>query len=264
MRLKLHWSVVLLSCVLASCGSSGSSGHDTHCRPVVALVASSMIDAFGEFSGNPCAAEWKVTGGSSTALVAQVREGSPADAFVSAGKKAITQLQDEKLVVGEPVELGSVPATLYVARGNENSVTFEQLPQLVAGGWKVGACVASAPCGAMVDELLANATAVWGGGFTRRGLVVTEAESASALMTQVAMGEIDAALTYANVCNPPPNAEATGTCVDIPDSVSGKKVNVLTPFFAVRLREGTAADSFMRYVQSEAFRVFISERMGIK
>jgi len=256
--------VFMLCFVLASCGGDGSTGRNNGCRPVVALVASSMVDAFGESSGNPCAADWNVTGGSSTALVAQVREGSPADVFVSAGKKAVAQLNEESLAVGDPIELGSVPATLYVAVVHRGTVTLGQLPRLVAGGWKVGACVASAPCGAMADELLSNATTVWGEGFTRPGLIATEAESASALQTKVAMGEIDAALTYGNICNPAPGAEAAGTCVDIPLSVSGKSVNVLTPFFAVRLRAGQNADSFMEYVNSPDFRRFIAERMGIK
>ena len=131
---KFAVTTSLLAVLLAGCGSTDAGGDNRSCHPVVALVASSVVDAFGEVAGNPCADMWKVTGGSSTALVAQVREGSPADAFVAAGKKAISQLQEGGLAVGDPVLLGSVGATLYVSGMNRGHVTLDGLPQLVADG----------------------------------------------------------------------------------------------------------------------------------
>lgn len=255
--------VAVAAGALVSCGSGSPGEGAGDCRPVVALVASSLVDAFGERAENPCAGEWKVTGGSSTALAAQVRGGSPADVFVSAGTKAIDQLRGERLTVGEPLSLGSVRATLYTTTEHTDGVTLRDLPGLVTDGWKVGLCVATAPCGEMADRLLANAASVWGDGFDRRTLVATEAESAADLVTKVAMGELDAAVIYEHVCVAPPNGELDGVCHGIPDTVNGRELNVRTPYLAVRLRAGENADSFMAHVDSEGFRTYLAERMRI-
>ena len=255
--------VALAAGVISSCGSGDSNGTAHDCRPVVALVASSMVGAFGELAGNQCADSWKITGGSSTALAAQVREGSPADVFVAAGTSAVMQLENDGLTVGDAVPLGSVRATLYVGQERAETVTLRQLPRLVADRWKVGACVASAPCGVMADQIFANASAVWGAGYDRRSLVATEAESAADLVAKVAMGELDAALIYEYVCVVPPNAQAVGRCSDIPDDVDGRPLNVSTPYVAVRLRQGENADSFMEFVTSSVFRTYLRDMMRV-
>lgn len=248
---------------LVSCGGSTVDRAQSQCKPVTALVASSMMPALSRFYGNPCADVWKMTGGSSTALAAQVQEGAPADVFVSAGTKAIAQLKDAGLIVGEPVDLGSVRAAVVTSLAHMEPVTLQDLPSLVKGGWKVGLCVASAPCGAMADSVLANATAVWGDGYDRASLAATEAESADALVTKVAMGELDAVVIYEYVCVTLPNAESAVVCNDIPDAVNGHALNVRTPYQAVRLRAGDNADSFIEYVQSPEFRTILSKYMRI-
>lgn len=250
--------------VLVSCGQDDPGTAVRECRPVVALVASSVTAAFGESAGNTCADVWKVTGGSSTALAAQVQEGSPADVFVSAGSKAVDQLRSAGLTVGEPVPLGSVRATLLVPVSLEGTVTLRDLPARVAGGWKVGACVASAPCGTMADQLLANASEVWGAGFDRESIVSTEAESADALVSRIAMGELDAGIIYEYACGPVGGtSDTTVRCIDIPDTVDGHVLNVRTPYFAVRLNTSDNAESFMDHVASAGFRDFLSKWLRI-
>lgn len=223
-----------------------------------------MVDAFGARSGNACAGAWRLTGGSSTALAAQVREGSPADVLVSAGTEAVEQLRAAGLTVGDPLPLGSIRATLYTNVDHTAAVGLKDLPGLVSGGWKLGLCVESAPCGAMADKVLSNAAAVWGSGFDRVSLVATEAGSASDLVTKVAMGELDAALVYEYVCETPPGKEAAGVCHDIPDSVNGNTVNVRTPYVAVRLKKSESADSFMDFASSTGFREYLAEQMRVK
>ena len=223
-----------------------------------------MTDAFTDVAGNECADVWKVTGGSSTALAAQVQEGSPADAFVSAGSKAIDQLKKADRTVGEPVPLGSVRATLLLPVSHNEVVTLRDLPTRVATGWKVGVCVASAPCGEMADRVLANATSLWGKGFDRRTLVATEAESASDLVAKVAMGELDVALIYEYACGSAKSTvDTTVRCAAIPDSVGSSPLNVKTPYFAVRLNDSKNADDFMRYVSSSGFKAYVSEWLRI-
>lgn len=255
-------TVMCASVMLGACGSNDST--QASCRPVTALVASSMKDALSKWHGNPCADAWRITTGSSTALAAQVQEGAPADVFLSAGTKAIKQLQDAGLTVGQPVDLGSVRAAIITSTEHRTPVSLQQLPALVRiSGWKVGLCVASAPCGSMADSVLANATALWGPGYDRSSLVATEAESADALVAKVAMGEVDAAVIYEYVCVTPPNAESAVICNDIQDVVDGHELNVRTPYQAVRLRTGENADTFMGYVQSSAFKEVLRTYMRI-
>ena len=211
---------------------------------------------------NPCAGKWQVSSGSSTALAAQVREGAPADVFVSAGTAAVDGLEADGFTTGEPMQLGSVRGTLLVAP-SATIGSLQELPGMVKAGWKVGLCVPSAPCGAMADSLLSNAGEVWGAGFDRMAVAATEAASAEELLAKVTTGEIDAAITYEYVCSTSPNAEAAVRCVDIPDTVDGSTVNIRTPYVAVQLRRGEATVSFMRFVTSAPFRAVIAERMRV-
>lgn len=249
--------------VLVSCGGEKDIRTEGQCLPVTVLAASSFAPALRDPVATPCAAQWDVSAGSSTALAAQVREGAPADVFVSAGTKAIEQLTSDRRTVGDPVQLGSVRGTLLVTASRGASATLRGLPALVKDGWKVGVCVASAPCGMMADAVLANAAALWGRGYDRASLVATEASSAEDLVTKVTSGEIDAAIIYEYVCVPAPNAEMAATCVDIPDTFGGTVLNVRTPYIAVKLREGPAADSFMSAVTAESFRSYLATRMRI-
>lgn len=213
-----------------------------------------MKVAFSEWYGNPCADVWRITAGSSATLAAQIQEGAPADVFLSAGTKAINQLRDAGLTVGEPVDLGSVRATIIASTAHRDPVDLRQLPVLARKhGWRIGLCVSSAPCGAMADAVLANATALWGPGYDRPSLAATEADSAEALVSKVVMGELDAAVIYEFACVAPPNGEIAVICNDIEDAVDGHALNVRTPYQAVRLKAGENADSFMDYVQSPGF-----------
>lgn len=254
-----------LAVLLATACSTGNNEKDADskgCLPVTALVASSFTPALLDPTANPCAGTWQVSSGSSTALAAQVREGAPADAFVSAGTAAVDALTADGLTVGRAVQLGSVRGTLVVAP-SVSIGSLRELPGRVTEGWKVGLCVPSAPCGDMADRLLANAGNLWGVGFGRREVAATEAASAEDLLAMVTSGEIDAAVTYEYVCGTRPNVEAAVGCVDIPDTVGGAPLNVRTPYVAVQLRQGEAGESFLRFVTSAPFRAFIAERMRV-
>lgn len=249
--------------VTACSTDSGGTAVDTEgCLPVTVLAASSFAPVLKDPVANPCAGTWQVSSGSSTALAAQVREGAPADVFVSAGAAAVDALVVDGFTVGEAIPLGSVRGTLLVAPG-ASVESLQDFPARVSGGWKVGLCVPSAPCGAMADALLRNAGEVWGDGFDRASLAATEAASAEDLLAMVTSGEIDAAITFEYVCNPPANAEAAVRCVDVPDTVGTEPLNVRTPYVAVRLRAGDAAESFVDLVTSAGFRSVLAERMRV-
>ena len=75
--------------------------------------------------------------------------------FVSAGRKAVDSLVADRLTVGEPVALGSVRMALVTGNGVDLG-SLEELPGFVQEGGTVGLCVASAPCGAAADTVLAK------------------------------------------------------------------------------------------------------------
>lgn len=254
--------VAVLASGACSADGTGQGATGDDCLPVTALVASSFAPVLRDPAANPCATTWQVSSGSSTALAAQVREGAPADVFVSAGTAAVDGLEADGFTTGEPMQLGSVRGTLLVAP-SATIGSLRDLPAKVKEGWKVGLCVPSAPCGAMADSVLSNAAEVWGTGFERMSVAATEASSAEDLLAKVTTGEIDAAITYEYVCSTPPNAEAAVRCVDIPDTVDGTTLNVRTPYVAVQLRRGEAAVSFMRFVTSAPFKAVLAERMRV-
>lgn len=261
--MRLLATGALVCAVAVGCSGPGSGGTDENgCETVTVLVASSFAPALRDPAANPCAGAWRISSGSSTSLAAQVREGAPADVFVSAGRKAVDSLVADRLTVGEPVALGSVRMALVTGTG-AGPGSLEELPGFVQDGGTVGLCVASAPCGAAADTVLANAASVWGGEFGRSSIGVTEAASAEDLVNKVVTGEVDAVLVYEYVCAAPPNAELAVRCVDIPDEVDGAPLNVRTPYLAVRLREGTAADSFMTFVSSAGFRTYLATNLRI-
>ncbi|MEY4366003.1 MAG: molybdate transporter molybdate-binding protein [Actinomycetota bacterium] len=253
-----------LACTVAGgCSGPGSGGGEENgCETVTVLAASSFAPALRDTAVTPCAGTWRISSGSSTSLAAQVREGAPADVFVSAGRKAVESLVADGLTVGEPVALGSVRMALVTGTG-VGLGSLEELPGFVQDGGTVGLCVASAPCGAAADTVLANATAVWGASFGRSSIAVTEAASAEDLVNKVTTGEVDAVLVYEYVCVAPTNAELAVRCVDIPDETSGAPLNVRTPYLAVRLREGVAADSFMAFISSAGFRAHLAANLRI-
>jgi molybdate transport system substrate-binding protein len=251
----------ILACALAGGCSGPRDTDDNGCETVTVLAASSFAPALRDPAVNLCAGEWRISSGSSTSLAAQVREGAPADVFVSAGRNAVDSLVADRLTVGEPVELGSVRMALVTGAG-VGLGSLEELPGYVQDGGAVGLCVPSAPCGAAADTVLANAASVWGGQFGRSSIAVTEAASAEDLVNKVVTGETDAVLVYEYVCVAQPNEELAVRCVDIPDDVGGAPLNVRTPYLAVRLREGTAAD-FMTFVSSAAFRTYLAANLRI-
>ena len=261
--LRPFLTVAFMCVIAAGCSGAGPGGaEEDGCETVTVLAASSFAPALRDSAVNPCAGEWQISSGSSTSLAAQVREGAPADVFVSAGRKAVDSLIADRLTVGEPVALGSVRMALVTGTG-AGPESLEELPGFVQDGGTVGLCVASAPCGAAADAVLANAAAVWGGEFGRSSIAVTEAASAEDLVNKVVTGEVDAVLVYEYVCVARPNEELAVRCVDIPDEVNGTPLNVRTPYLAVRLRESAAADSFMTFVSSAGFRTYLTANLRI-
>lgn len=122
----------------------------------------------------------------SSALVAQLSEGAPADVFASADTANMDALLAEGLAAGEPVDFATNFLTIAVPPGNPGGV--QVLADLADPGLSVVICAPQVPCGAATQSVTESA-----------GVVLTPASEESAVtdvLGKVISGEADAGLVY--------------------------------------------------------------------
>jgi len=124
----------------------------------------------------------------SSELVEQVRAGAPADVLATADTATMAAVVGEGLAGGERV-FATNQLQIAVPAGNPGGV--DGLADLARGAEPdllVALCAAQVPCGAAADELFAAA-----------GLTAapdTYEQDVRAVLTKVALGEVDAGLVY--------------------------------------------------------------------
>ena len=137
-------------------------------------------------------------GGSDT-LATQLREGAPADVFVSANEAQLRRVAD---LVAAPRRLAR-NRLVVVAPKNDDRVAA--LADLAKPGVKVVLAASTVPVGAYARQALANlAKDAHGGDYaTRVGAnVVSEETDVKAVATKIALGEADAGIVYATDVTP--------------------------------------------------------------
>ena len=136
--------------------------------------------------------EWNFAG--SSALVRQIEQGSPADAFISADEKNMDkalQLPEFSNVTdrGEPRGVATNQLVLAVA---ENPKTEINSLEDLAKGARVAICAPEVPCGTLAHEALKKAD-------TPIELQnPSEEANVSNVATKVATGQVDAGFIYAS------------------------------------------------------------------
>ncbi len=123
--------------------------------------------------------------GSST-LVRQIQEGAPADVFAAADEATMQKLVESGEVTGAPQIFTRNALEIAVAPGNPKHVAA--LADLAKPGLLIALCGATVPCGRYAAEA-----------FTKAGVAVPAASQepdVKAVMTKVAMGEMDAGVVY--------------------------------------------------------------------
>lgn len=123
--------------------------------------------------------------GGSSALAQQVLAGAPADVFAAAAEPPMATLAETGLVL-EPVVFATNTLQLAVPPGNPAGVGG--LDDLARGGLRIALCDVSVPCGA------ASATLLEQEGVT--AAADTLESDVKAVLTKVALGEVDAGLVY--------------------------------------------------------------------
>ena len=172
-------SRLLLAMALTVASTSGCGSDDER---LTVFAASSLADVLPDLAGahrqagGPDVVE--VLGGSNH-LAAQLRDGAPADAFVTADAALLAGLT----TVGPPIPVASNYMVVAVPADNPGGVTGP--PDLTRDDLRLAVCAAGVPCG--------DATAARFGDLPAD----TEEPSVRAVLSRLVLGEADLGVVYA-------------------------------------------------------------------
>ena len=229
-------AVVLLCAVLGTGGCGGSSSAQGEESPeggqITVLAASSLTDAFEELAGtfeeqNP-GVEVKMSFAASSELLAQMRQGAPADVFASASKKNMDAAVEEDLVGEAPVFARNRPVVIVPS---DNPAEIEEFEDLSEADAQLVLAEEGVPIADYAMEVLAKANAEYGSGFEKGVMdkVVSREANVRAAANRVALGEADATFVYASDVTP--DIRDRVKIVEIPEEVN---VVATYPIAAVR------------------------------
>lgn len=159
---------------------------------ITVLAAASLTDVFTAIA-QQVEAEHPGTSvtlsfAASSELVAQVQAGAPADVLATANTQTMSSVVDAGLATG-PEVFAANQLQIAVPRGNPGDV--DGLDDLAAGASPdrlVALCAAQVPCGKAADQAFAAAGLTSGAD--------TLEQDVRAVLTKVALGEVDAGLVY--------------------------------------------------------------------
>lgn len=182
----MRW-VAALVLLLPVTGCGGDEG--TRLR---VLAAASLAASFEElataFEADHPGIEVQLSVGGSADLVAQVREGAPADVLATADTATMARVVDADLVAEEPAVFATNVLAVAVPAGNPAGVTG--LTDLAAGSdLDLVVCAPEVPCGAVAARV-AQAAGI-------RLDPASEEQSVTDVLGKVLSGEADAGLVYA-------------------------------------------------------------------
>jgi molybdate transport system substrate-binding protein len=181
--------VVLVTGLLAACGSSSASGLSTPQTDVTVFAAASLQPAFDKIGARLLTTKrFKTTfsyAGTQT-LTSQLTQGAQADVFASADKEHMNTLLDAGLVAAPLTVFATNKLEIAVARGNPKGI--HTLTDLARPGLVVVLADPSVPAGKYAQQALRNAR-----------VTVKPASlelQVTGVLSKVALGEADAGIVY--------------------------------------------------------------------
>lgn len=182
----------VLALAASGCGSAGGaepSGHGT--KPVTVFAASSLSGALEEaksaFAKVHPGMEIRLNLGGSSTLVAQLRNGAPADLFASADEPTMDKAVDAGLTDGPVRFFADNTLSLLVQKGNPDKI--RGLADLNREDLTVSLCGPQVPAGRYARQALERADVpVPSGG---------EELDVKQVVSRVTLGEADAGIVYA-------------------------------------------------------------------
>jgi molybdate transport system substrate-binding protein len=195
--MKTWIAAAAASALLAGCSSSGGddSGDDSGgpdgagglSGSITVDAASSLTEAFdsleAKFESHHPGTTINITYGASSDLATQIDQGAPVDVFASASTTTMDGLGDTAV---DPTDF--VTNSLEIAVPPGNPAGIESVTDLAGSGVKVAVCDPAVPCGAVAQEVFANA-----------GITVHPAANLAdvkSTLAAVESGEVDAGLVY--------------------------------------------------------------------
>lgn len=184
-------AALVLAPLAATAGCADDTGAEENGRTkLTVLAASSLTEPFealaDRFEDDHPEVRVAVSFGSSATIAAQVAAGAPADVVATADAVTMGILVDDDLVVADATVFAQNRLALVVPAGNPAGI--EELGDLRDADYV--ACVPSAPCGSLAEDLLKEA------GITQppASLEIDD----KAVLTKVMLDEADAGLVYAS------------------------------------------------------------------
>lgn len=205
--LGLASAMLSVAVLLAGCSSQQHEG-------ITVFAAASLQSTFSEL-GSQFEKDYpgtKVTFNfaGSADLVAQLKQGAPADVFASADTTNMIAAVDAGLTAGDPVNFASNTLTIVTPPGNSRKIA--NLADLAKPGTQLVVCAPQVPCGAATQKL-EQATGV-------RLTPVSEESAVTDVLGKITSGQADAGLVYVT------DAEEAGSGVEtIPVAGSSSAVN---------------------------------------
>jgi len=221
-------AVLLLTVALAGgCGGGGGPPGDGGGEPgftLTVLGASSLTDAFGELADafeeqNP-GTTVRTSFGASSALLAQIQQGAPADVFASADQEKMREAQDDALVAGEPETFVRNREVVVVPESNPAGIA--DFGDLSWPGTRLVLANDEVPAAEYALEILDNAAEDpgYGPGFREAvlGNIVSREADVRASVNRVVVGDADATFGYASDVTP--GIRDRVEVVDIPENLN--------------------------------------------
>lgn len=212
------------------------------------LAAASLTEAFtaigAAFERSRPGAAVELSFAGSPQLLAQMDQGAPADVLASADEEVMQRALEAGLVLGPPAVVARNTLAIAVRRGNPLGI--DALADLSADGLLVGLVVEAVPAGRYARLAL-----------DRAGVEVsptTLEPNVKALLTKVALGEIDAGVVYRSDVSRPDDDVAG---VSIP-----AEQNVVATYPMARTagaRDRSVADAFMAFALSPDGQAILAE-----
>jgi molybdate transport system substrate-binding protein len=191
--------------------------------------------------------ELTVSTDSSAGLETQIEQGAPADLFLSADAASPQKLADAGLAAGAPVVFAGNQLVIIVPPGNPADITSPM--DLARPGVRIVAAGDSVPITKYASQLVANlageADDPPGFAAAYAANVVTKQDNDGAVVTQIQVGQGDAAIVYATDARSASNVVTVNLPADVNVVASDAGVVVKTSSKQV------AAKAFLDWLRSD-------------
>ncbi|MBK8975030.1 MAG: molybdate ABC transporter substrate-binding protein [Planctomycetes bacterium] len=231
---RCAWLCAAPLLVAMACGHAGPERATALVFAAASLTASFEALA-GEFERRHPGSDIELHFDGTPRLALQLREGAPADVFASADRTNMQRVVDTGTAIGEPVVFATNRLAIVTQRGNPHGI--RGLADLARADLRVVLCGPEVPAGRYAREALAKA------GVAVRS--VSDEPSVKAVVSKVALGEVDAGIVYAT--------DATGAAAPVEAVALPGEHDVVASYPIVLLtagRDRATGAAFLEFVRS--------------